>query len=90
MGMFREFSHACAWTDAMHEKGRYTGLIEYQVLREGAPVEVLWVYTPGSRSMAEAEEGAQRMLSRVRDIDSDGRVHFDDGVALQEDCPWPV
>lgn len=88
--MFREFPHACAWTDAMAEAGRYTGLIEYQVTREGAPVEVLWVYAPGCRSAAEAEAQAQRMLERVCDIDSEGRVHFDDGVPLQEDCPWPV
>lgn len=88
--MFREFPQACAWTDAMFENGRYTGLIEYQVIREGASVEVLWVYAPGSRNSAEAEAVAQRMLERVRDIDGAGRVHFDDGVTLQEDCPWPV
>jgi len=88
--MFREFPQACAWTDAMFENGRYTGLIEYQVIREGAAVEVLWVYAPGCSNTTEAEAVAQRMLERVCDIDSDGRVHFDDGVALQEDCPWPV
>lgn len=88
--MFREFPQACAWTDAMAENGRYTGLIEYQVTREGAAVEVLWVYAPGSHSAAEAEAVAQRMLERVCDIDSAGRVHFDDGVTLQEDYPWPV
>lgn len=88
--MFREFSQACAWTDAMFENGRYSGLIEYQVIREGAAVEVLWVYAPGSRNTSEAEAAARRMLARVRDIDAEGRVHFDDGVTLQEDCPWPV
>jgi hypothetical protein len=80
--MFREFSQACAWTDAMCENGRYTGLIEYQVAREGAAVEVLWVYAPGSHNSAEAEAAAQCMLTRVRDIDGEGRVHFDDGVTL--------
>lgn len=88
--MFREFPRACAWTDAMFENGRYTGLIEYQLIREGAAVEVLWVYAPGCANAAEAEAVAQRMLERVCDIDGEGRVHFDDGVALQEDCPWPV
>jgi hypothetical protein len=53
-------------------------------------VKVLWVYAPSSRSIGEAEASAQRMLERVRDIDGEGRVHFDDGVTLQEDCPWPV
>lgn len=88
--MFREFPQACAWTDAMFENGRYCGLIEYQVIREGAAVEVLWVYAPGSHNTAQAEAAAQRMLERVRDIDAQGHVHFDDGIALQEDCPWPV
>lgn len=88
--MFREFLQACAWTDAMFENGRYTGLIEYQVTREGAAVVVLWVYAPGSRNIAEAEAAAQRMLDRVRDIDGEGRVYFDDGVILQEKYPWPV
>ncbi|OBY89806.1 MULTISPECIES: hypothetical protein [unclassified Pseudomonas] len=88
--MFREFAQACAWTDAMLENGRYTGLIEYQVTRQGAPVEVLWVYAPGSRNVSEAEWQAQRMLERISDIDSAGRVHFDDGIILQESYPWPV
>ncbi|MCG8906956.1 hypothetical protein ACQCLI_11210 [Pseudomonas nitroreducens] len=88
--MFREFPQACAWTDAMCENGRCSGLIEYQVSREGAPVEVLWVYAPLSTNAAQAEAVAQRMLERVCDIDAEGRVHFDDGVILQEDCPWPV
>ncbi|MDF3864078.1 hypothetical protein P3W53_06385 [Pseudomonas denitrificans (nom. rej.)] len=88
--MFREFPQACAWTDAMFDNGRYTGLIEYQVAREGAAVVVLWVYAPGSQNSEEAEGAARWMLERVRDIDGEDRVHFDDGVTLQEDCPWPV
>ncbi|MCP8466250.1 hypothetical protein NK553_20045 [Pseudomonas sp. ZM23] len=88
--MFREFSQACAWTDAMCEQGQCIGLIEYQVAREGAAVEVLWVFAPGSRNAAEAEAAADRMLQRVREIGADGRVHFDDGVTLQEELTWPV
>ncbi len=51
---------------------------------------MLWVYAPGSRNVSEAELQAQRMLERISDIDSAGRVHFDDGIILQESYPWPV
>ncbi|WP_423357806.1 hypothetical protein [Pseudomonas citronellolis] len=80
--MFREFSGSSAWTDAMRSGGAYVGLIEYQPRREGAAVQVLWVFAPGSRNEAQAEDGARRMLARIRDISADGRVRFDDGISL--------
>ncbi|SDI25435.1 hypothetical protein SAMN05216189_1003163 [Pseudomonas delhiensis] len=80
--MFRDFSGSSAWTDAMRDGGAYVGLIQYQPKREGAPVEVLWVFAPGSRNAAEAEDAARRMLARIRDISADGRVRFDDGISL--------
>lgn len=90
IAMFREFSKACAWTDAMCEDGQCVGLIEYQVVRERASVEVLWVFAPGCTSTAEAEAAAERMLQHIREIGADGRVYFDDGVSLQEELTWPV
>lgn len=80
--MFRDFAGSSAWTDAMFDGGAYVGLIEYQAKREGAAVQVLWVFAPGSRCEEEAEVAAQEMLARIREITADGRVHYDDGVAL--------
>lgn len=80
--MYRDFPQCRAWTDAMCEGGRYIGLIQFQALRAGAEVEMLWVVAPGCQCRRDAEWAAWRMLQRVSDISADGQVWFDDGVAL--------
>lgn len=80
--MYRDFQHCRAWTDAMYDRGRYVGLIEFQPRQHGAAVTLLWVFAPGSTSESEAERAAWRMLEHVHDISADGQVWFDDGVAL--------
>ena len=80
--MYRDFPHCRAWTDAMCDRGRYIGLIEFQPRYDGAAVTMLWVIALGSASESDAELAARRMLEHVDDISADGQVWFDDGVAL--------
>lgn len=80
--MVKEFHEYIAWTDAMKEGTNFVGLIEYQRKKPGAEVNILWVMAPNMTEQYDAEKAAVRMLSHIRDISSQGRIIYSDGVAL--------
>ncbi len=80
--MVKEFSDYIAWTDVREEGSKFVGLIEYQRKIPGSMVNILWVMAPNITQFFDAEKAAIRMLSHIRDINTQGRIIYSDGVTL--------
>ena len=80
--MIKDFQNYIAWTDVKKEGNNFVGCIEYQRKEPGATVDTLWVMASNMTQQLGAEVAAKRMLNHILDININGRIIYNDGVAL--------
>lgn len=80
--MTKDFQNYIAWTHVKKEGDKFFGCIEYQRKIPDASVDTLWVMASNMTQQIGAEIAAIRMLSHILDININGRIIYNDGLAL--------